>query len=685
MSKFVGSNTKPKKSKSSSSISKHNNRTLIDEEIDETLLKNKIKKYNETLQEEEKYFHEIDYEDLPQEMKVNNYYETFKDPLKEIEEIKEFHKEHKKYLNEDKQNLLIEQVVFLSHEQVQEVFKEYGIEEGRNKIIESFKKISQDMELDYNMKPLEMSVHFDEGDIKKEYEEDKITLKKVRAELNVHCHLTYSNFDMSYENTKKWKGKNGEDREKTTKGRTIARNFHKKEMRQHQNLVFRNFKHLGFERGVDKRKTNSSHLDNSQMEEIRLKELTKKVNNNLKIKEDLLNNKIINENIKIIEEDTKYLKDINEDKTILINDIIDLKDNIKDIEEIRELETKREELTPKIEELETKIEELKNSKKDITLLNVSNEEKKKLHKEVQSQMKELRTLRNTYKTEIKKIDKDKKESLKNSELLNETNKDKTRELKELTKTIDKVKHTIEKTEEQEDKENRKLIIPIINKIKDIPMYSPLNDNKKIFIRNEIYKPLNKILKEKSISESSLKDLEILKTKNQELENNIDSYKTDIKTLKTEHKEEKEQILKENNNFHKQEILTLKEDNEKVIKKLENKINTLEEDKQDLTEDINKKIEIIKVKENRIDKDFNTISKLKTKNNELENNKERGNNKIEELETKIEDLNKDIEKLEEKSGISILEIKNEEIKIMIEERELKKSKIIKSDNSDYMRR
>jgi len=665
MSKFCGSNTKSKNSKSSSSISKHNNRTLIDEEIDESLLVNKIKKYNETLEENEKYYYEIDYEELEETMKVNNYYETFKDPLKEIEEIKEFHKEHKKYLNEDKQNLLIEQVVFLSHEQVQEVFKEYGIEEGRNKIIESFKKISQDMELDYNMKPLEMSVHFDEGDIKKEYEEDGITLKKVEAELNVHCHLTYSNFDMTYEKKKEWKGKHGETRENTTKGRTIARNFHKKEMRQHQDLVFRNFKHLGFERGIDKRKTNNSHLDNSQMEEKRLKELSKKVNNNLKIKEEILNNKIINENIKIIEEDTKYLKEINEDKTIIINDIIDLKDNVKDIEEIRELETKREELTPKIEELERKIEELKNSKKDITLLKVSNEEKKKLHKEVQSQMKELRTLRNTYKTEVKKIDKDLKTNLSNSKLLNETNKDKTKELENLTKTINKVKHTIEKTEKQENSENRKLLSPIIEKIKNIPMFK--SDE---YLRNEVYTPLNKILKEKSISNSSLKDLEILKTENTELKSNIDSYKTDITTLKTEHKEEKEEILKENNNFHTQEMTTYKKDTKKELLDKDNKILELIKDKKELEEELKKKEEIIKIKSNKIDRYSDTNDKSKIKIKDLER------------EVRISDNNLNSEKDKTKQLQKIINRVNKEDPQFFNKLNKKEEQERKQDNSSY---
>ncbi|MFV7790427.1 hypothetical protein ACNO6Z_06160 [Aliarcobacter lanthieri] len=158
------------------------------------------------------------------------------------------------------ENEIIEMVVALSEEQALN-YLENDID-----LMQGFESFAKNINKKYGLKPLAISLHLDEGNIK-----DNIT------KLNVHTHITFFNYDFEKE-------------------KSVLRTLKKEDWKGMQDIAQDSFKEVGldFQRGESKDITGKEHLErNDFILEKQLKELKAQVSeiNTLKNEEkELLKN-----------------------------------------------------------------------------------------------------------------------------------------------------------------------------------------------------------------------------------------------------------------------------------------------------------------------------------------------------------------------------------------------------------
>lgn len=164
------------------------------------------------------------------------------------------------------ENQLIEMVVALSEEQALN-YLENGVD-----LMAGFKNFAKDIYKKHGLKPLGISLHLDEGNIK-----DNVT------KLNIHAHITFFNYDFEKE-------------------KSVLRTLQKQDFKEMQDIAANSFQKAGlnFIRGEGKEITNKKHLERNefilsqQQQQIEnydliLKSLIPKVNEEKKDLKALLN------------------------------------------------------------------------------------------------------------------------------------------------------------------------------------------------------------------------------------------------------------------------------------------------------------------------------------------------------------------------------------------------------------
>lgn len=164
------------------------------------------------------------------------------------------------------ENQLIEMVVALSEEQALN-YLENGVD-----LMTGFKNFAKDIYKKHGLKPLGISLHLDEGNIK-----DNVT------KLNIHAHITFFNYDFEKE-------------------KSVLRTLQKQDFKEMQDIAANSFQKAGlnFIRGEGKEITNKKHLERNefilsqQQQQIEnydliLKSLIPKVNEEKKDLKALLN------------------------------------------------------------------------------------------------------------------------------------------------------------------------------------------------------------------------------------------------------------------------------------------------------------------------------------------------------------------------------------------------------------
>ena len=266
-----------KKSSKLLAIISHNNREykidyLVHNQIkDFNIIKQKqinlilenIKNDNLTEEKTEALFLEIEklesqklkFEDFPQHQKLENHtHNDLKTQFnKYYEEMKIINKKNKGHTKKEG-NHLIEQVISLSNEEAEKLLK---LPNGRELIIKRFNQLHEEMGQKLGIKPLNYTLHLDEGHINENNE----------FKLNVHAHLTYLNFNFEKE-------------------KALWCDLKKSDFSESQDLAGNIFKDIGFIRGIKKDVSNSEHLQRDEF--IKSKQnstLLKITENEIKINE----------------------------------------------------------------------------------------------------------------------------------------------------------------------------------------------------------------------------------------------------------------------------------------------------------------------------------------------------------------------------------------------------------------
>jgi len=229
---------------------------LQENQENEIILENEIINIDNLLSENQDLKSRFkNYEDFPDHLKLENYehndlkteFDSYYEIMKDIQKNNGGH-------TKKEGNHLIEQVISLSNEEAEKLLQQ---PDGRNKIIKRFKELHEQMGKKLGIKPLNFTLHLDEGHFDKN--ED--------FKLNIHAHLTYLNFDFEKE-------------------KALWCNLKKSDFSETQDLAGNIFKDIGFQRGVKKDVSNSEHLNRDEF--IRNKQnstLLKITETEIKIKE----------------------------------------------------------------------------------------------------------------------------------------------------------------------------------------------------------------------------------------------------------------------------------------------------------------------------------------------------------------------------------------------------------------
>ena len=181
-------------------ISSHNFRQS---KVDYLLPKEQIKFQNQNIIFDENL--NISKEDLSLETLDQNMRNQFLKLLKLKQDIlKKNNAKHRKNENE-----LIEMVVALSEEQAK-----FYLENGVN-LMTGFKNFAKDIYKKHGLKPLGISLHLDEGNIK-----DNVT------KLNIHAHLTFFNYHFGKE-------------------KSVLRTLKKQDFKEMQDIAANSFQNVG--------------------------------------------------------------------------------------------------------------------------------------------------------------------------------------------------------------------------------------------------------------------------------------------------------------------------------------------------------------------------------------------------------------------------------------------------------
>lgn len=511
---YISSRTEYGKIGKLESVEAHNQRLMNVE----TLLINKIEEHNKNLSDKEKYFREItDYKIMKNlaysfgSKSNQNLTESFNEFYEEMEKI---YKKKKQHLYKENGNHIVEQVVALSNERAMEILKQ---KDGDKLLLENFKELAQSVNSKYGFEPIHIDIHLDEGHISNNKNKMGV-IESSEVKENIHAHIVYLNYDF-------------------LKQKTVLRNMKKQDFRDMQDLSSDVFKDLGFERGKDKRNSNKTHLKTTAfIEEVQNIESQKYVENK------------VNSNIEDMEYNLENLKDIKNSKSEIAGELTELYEVKKQYEDIEDLKSQEIKINETINQYEQTIQSLKDSKKDITALNISNEEKKKLHKEKQAEIKKYQGLRRDLKSEIKSLNKDYKMKMEDLKTLNEAILDREKSLKKLEDKEQKIKHTETLNKKELRKEHFNLFKQVLAKIKDTPTF-----NKDKFINEEVKPMLYKVLSEATETKLTLNDIRNLEDTIKDMEA---SHKEEVQNLKINNEKEIEDKVESIEKTHKKEIISI---------------------------------------------------------------------------------------------------------------------------------
>jgi len=480
-----------------------------------TLLIDKINAHNDNLQDKDRYFREIKEYEIMQNLsysfgsnETQNLTQSFNEFYHEMEAI---YKKKKQHLYKDSGNHIIEQVVSLSHSKAKEILK---YEDGDRLLLEYFKEMAIAVQKEYGLEPIHIDMHLDEGHIKN-IKNSMGVVESSEVVENIHAHIVFLNYDFS-------------------KQKTVLRYMKKQDFRDMQDLSADIFQDLGFVRGEDKRNSNKIHLKTTAFVEEQ---------------QNLENEKYVANQVSFNIEDMEYnledLKGIQISKTEISEELSRLYESKKEYEKIENLQTQKLALDITISEYEQIIQNLKDSKKDITALNISNQEKKKLHKAKQAEIKEYQGLRRDLKAEVKSLNQLYKQQMDGLKTLNEAITEREKSLAHLKKKEAKIKHTEQLNKQQLKKEHYQLFKPILAKIKDTPTF-----NKNTFIKEKIKPMLYKVLEEATETTLTLNDIKTLENTILEME---EQHKKEITNLHKNHNTDIQNKISHLTKIHQKEI------------------------------------------------------------------------------------------------------------------------------------
>jgi len=563
---YISSRTSYGKIQKLDDIEAHNQRLM---EV-KTLLIDKINAHNDNLQDKDKYFREITDYEIMQNLsysfgsnETQNLTQSFNEFYQEMEAI---YKKKKQHLYKDRGNHIIEQVVSLSHFKAKEIL---GYEDGDRLLLEYFKEMAIAVQKEYGFEPIHIDMHLDEGYIKN-IKNSMGVVEGSEVVENIHAHIVFLNYNFS-------------------KQKTVLRSLKKQDFRDMQDLSADIFQDLGFVRGEDKRNSNKTHLKTTAyVEEQQNIENEKYVANQ------------VNFNIEDMEYNLDDLKIIQENEVDVINELIELKEVKKNYDNIEELKSRESSFNTTISEYEKIIQDLKDSKKDITALSISNEEKKKLHKLKQVEIKKYQGLRRNLKSEIKSLNTEYKSKLEKLKTLNESIIDREKSLKIIEDKKQRLKYVESLNKKQLKKEHYKLFLPILTRLKDTPTF-----NKEIFIKEQIKPLLYEVLEDATETKFTLNDIEHLENDKKELEQN---HLIEIQDIQSKNEQSKKLLQ----SAYSKEVLTIKSVKDKIIKGLMSEITNLKNRIKDAYNQYhNEKFKRLKEKAEHTEV-------LKEKNNEITN-------------------------------------------------------------------
>jgi len=510
---YISSRTSYGKIQKLDDIEAHNQRLM---EV-KTLLIDKINAHNDNLQDKDKYFREITDYEIMQNLsysfgsnETQNLTQSFNEFYQEMEAI---YKKKKQHLYRDRGNHIIEQVVSLSHSKAKEIL---GYEDGDRLLLEYFKEMAIAVQKEYGFEPIHIDMHLDEGYIKN-IKNSMGVVEGSEVVENIHAHIVFLNYNFS-------------------KQKTVLRSLKKQDFRDMQDLSADIFQDLGFVRGEDKRNSNKTHLKTTAFVEE---------NQNLENEKYVANQ--VNFNIEDMEYNLEDLKDIQINKKEVSEELSRLYESKKEYEKIEDLQTQKLSLDTTISEYEQIIQSLKDSKKDITALNISNQEKKKLHKAKQSEIKKYQGLRRDLKAEVKSLNQVYKQQMDGLKTLNETIADREKILGQLKKKEAKIKHTEQLNKQQLKKEHYQLFKPILAKIQDTPTF-----NRDTFIKEKIKPMLYQVLEEATETILTLNDIKTLENTILEME---EQHKKELEHLHKNHNQDMQNKISHLSQMHQKEITT----------------------------------------------------------------------------------------------------------------------------------
>jgi hypothetical protein len=159
-------------------------------------------------------------------------------------------------------NALFEHVVWLSEDQYAKLEEKHGKTRVKSAFLIRLQMYAASVKLEFGFEPLGIDIHMDEGHI------DLETGKIIR---NVHAHVQFMNYDFSNKLAPlRHMMKKGLD----NNGRTPQLN---PKFELLQSLVHKQFRDLGFNRGISKTVTGREHLKKEDFVKLKFVELQKSV------------------------------------------------------------------------------------------------------------------------------------------------------------------------------------------------------------------------------------------------------------------------------------------------------------------------------------------------------------------------------------------------------------------------
>lgn len=397
MRNYISVNAKYYKMSEIDRISNHNFRQS---KIDYLLPKEQIKFQNQNI-----VFNE-NFQTTNQDLSLKNLDFAMRNQFLKLLELKKNILKKNNAKHRKNENQLIEMVVALSEEQALN-YLENGVD-----LMAGFKNFAKDIYKKHGLKPLGISLHLDEGNIK-----DNVT------KLNMHAHLTFFNYHFEKE-------------------KSVLRTLKKQDFKEMQDIAANSFQEAGlnFVRGESKEITNKNHLKRNefilsnqkqQLEnyDLILKSLIPEVNEEKKDLKTLLNtfNKdsleyklvynLVGSTMNLEKELRKYSKieDFNKENKAIIRKILN-----KHLEEVKPLVGKN---FHKLENSDALINHLEKFAQKISNLNLEfkeNQEKDEQIKKLEDQNSVILDKLNEERSKNKSLEQDKVQNRAQNQKLIET-------------------------------------------------------------------------------------------------------------------------------------------------------------------------------------------------------------------------------------------------------------------------